>query len=128
MPYFQCDYITITPILQLTKLSNLPDITQLLSGRDWIWVQICLFVYSKLLITARCKCKDETVGQKLKLKNLVRLQVLKKTPTFIKKRLEEKKENTKTGYLWVQMLNNFTLYFFQNFIIGIFLNGKYRIH
>lgn len=34
MPYFQCDYITITPILQLTKLSNLPDITQLLSGRD----------------------------------------------------------------------------------------------
>lgn len=97
MPYFQCDYITITPILQLTKLSNLPDITQLLSGRDWIWVQICPFVYSKLLITVRYKCKDETVGQKLKLKNLVRLQVLKKTPTFIKKRLEEKKENTKTG-------------------------------
>lgn len=128
MPYFQCDYITITPILQLTKLSNLPDITQLLSGRDWIWVQICLFVYSKLLITVRYKCKDETVGQKLKLKNLVRLQVLKKTPTFIKKRLEEKKENTKTGYLWVQKLNNFTLYFFQNFIIGIFLNGKYRMH
>lgn len=76
-------------------------------------LSINLFVYSKLLITVRYKCKDKRVGQKLKLKSLVRWEVLTKPSTFHLKKDRRKKRKTKSGYLWVQKLKNFTLYFFR---------------